>query len=109
VWEVLRSGPGLSWKALLKNIKLLVKKRQDLRLVLKLRKTAGFSRLASFRIMMKYFYFIRCILKLWWSANWYQGVDKPNFWQRVYSWRLSLRTSIKVAKNIWLEEKKFIN
>ena len=37
------------------------------------------------------------ILKLVGTANWYQGVDKPSFWQWLYKWRVSWRTAYKVA------------
>ena len=37
------------------------------------------------------------ILKLVGTANWYQGVDKPSFWQWLCKWRVSWRTAYKVA------------
>lgn len=38
------------------------------------------------------------VINLWGTANWYQGIDKPTFWQRLYKWRTSLSTAIKVDK-----------
>lgn len=38
------------------------------------------------------------IIDLWGTANWYQGIDKPTFWQLLYRWRTSLRTAIEVDK-----------
>ena len=38
------------------------------------------------------------IIDLWGTANWYQGIDKPTFWQWLYRWRTSLRTAIEVDK-----------
>lgn len=36
-------------------------------------------------------------LRLLYAANWYQGVDKPNLWQRFYKWRIGFKTAYKVA------------
>lgn len=53
--------------------------------------------------MKKHYGFVRCVLKLWGSANWYKGVDEPTFYQRIYKWRLPFFTACKVAKQIWLK------
>lgn len=38
------------------------------------------------------------VLNLTGTKAWYQGVDKPNIWQRLYKWRTSLKTSIEIYK-----------
>ena len=52
--------------------------------------------------MKKYLRFIICIYKLVGTRNWYEGIDKPNIYQWIYRWRVSLGTAIKVSKIIWL-------
>lgn len=32
------------------------------------------------------------------TANWYHGIDKPTFWQKIYKWRLGFKTSWALAK-----------
>ena len=56
----------------------------------------------NYNRMKRYLNFIRCVFRLWGTANWYVGIDEPTFWERVYKWRLSLKTSIRTAKIIWL-------
>lgn len=49
---------------------------------------------------------VRCFLsffKFWGTANWYQGIDKPTLWQRLYEWRISPKTAWTLAKGIWLD------
>ena len=38
------------------------------------------------------------VLNLWGTANWYQGIDKPTFWQWAYKWRTSLGTALEIDK-----------
>ena len=52
---------------------------------------------------------IRCFLILLGTANWYVGIDNPTFWQRVYGWRLGIKTSWKVAGIIWAKPKSIKN
>ena len=40
------------------------------------------------------------ILKLWGTPNYYKGIDRPNAWQWIYQWRISLSTAIKIGKII---------
>lgn len=50
---------------------------------------------------------MRCLIlffKLWGTANWYQGIDKPTLWQRIYKWRISPKTAWTLAKGIWLDD-----
>ena len=42
-----------------------------------------------------------CFLKLWGTSNYYKGIDKPTFWQWLYSWRLGYKTAWKIACQIW--------
>jgi hypothetical protein len=44
---------------------------------------------------------IRCFFRLLGTANWYQGIDKPNLWQYLFIWRVSPKTALKIAKQIW--------
>lgn len=37
------------------------------------------------------------------TANWYKGIDKPTFWQRVYKWRISPKTAWTLAHGLWLD------
>jgi hypothetical protein len=41
---------------------------------------------------------IRLFLSLVWSLNYYEGVDKPTFWQWLYAWRVKPSTAWKVSK-----------
>lgn len=43
---------------------------------------------------------IKTFWSMLYSANWYQGIDKPNFYQKYYKWRLGIKTSWEVAKII---------
>ena len=52
--------------------------------------------------MKKYIQFTRCFFSLLGTANWYVGVDEPTLWQRIYKWRVSPSTAVKLAKQIWL-------
>ena len=36
-------------------------------------------------------------------VNWYQGVDEPTLWQRLYKWRISPKTAWTLANGIWLD------
>ena len=42
-----------------------------------------------------------CFFKLLGTSNYYRGVDKPNVWQWLYSWRLSVKTAWKLACILW--------
>ncbi|MFS0489924.1 hypothetical protein [Leadbetterella byssophila] len=49
---------------------------------------------------------VRCLISFfnyWGTANWYQGIDKPTLWQRIYKWRISPKTAWTLAKGIWLD------
>jgi len=50
---------------------------------------------------MKYIHRIIFTLKLAGTRGWYEGVDKPNFYQWIFGWRVSIKTAYKVAKIIW--------
>lgn len=53
---------------------------------------------------MKYLQLTRCFFNLIGTRNWYIGIDKPNFWESIYKWRLSAKSSFKLSKNIWLNQ-----
>ena len=49
---------------------------------------------------------VRCFLSFFnylGTANWYQGIDKPTLWQRIYKWRISPKTAWTLAKGIWMD------
>lgn len=49
---------------------------------------------------------VRCLISFfnyWGTANWYQGIDNPTLWQRVYKWRISHKTAWTLAHGIWLD------
>jgi hypothetical protein len=35
------------------------------------------------------------------ARNYYQGIDKPNIWQWLYTWRIGPCTAWNLASNIW--------
>jgi hypothetical protein len=49
---------------------------------------------------------VRCFIA-WFTfvgtANWYQGIDQPTLWQRLYKWRISPKTAWTLAHGIWLD------
>lgn len=48
---------------------------------------------------------LRCFIAMFTfigTANWYQNVDKPTFYQRLYSWRIGPKTAWTLASGIWL-------
>jgi hypothetical protein len=53
--------------------------------------------------MIKYIQFTRCFLNLIGTRNWYEGIDKPNFIQWIYKWRVSIKTAFKISKIIWID------
>lgn len=44
---------------------------------------------------------VLCFMKLAGTRNYYQGIDKPTFWQWLFKWRLSVKTAWKVSKIIY--------
>lgn len=50
---------------------------------------------------------VRCFIS-WFTfvgnANWYQGIDKPTLWQRLYEWRIGPKTAWTLAKGLWLDD-----
>jgi hypothetical protein len=54
--------------------------------------------------MRKYYQFIRCFFIMWGTSNWYVGVDKPTLWQRIYGWRISPSSAVRIAKQIWIDK-----
>jgi hypothetical protein len=54
--------------------------------------------------MSNYLMAIRCFLSLWGTANWYQGVDYPTLWQRLYKWRVSPALAWELTSIIWLDK-----
>ena len=47
--------------------------------------------------MKKHIQRIMFFIQLWGTANWYEGIDKPTLWQRIYKWRISPKTAWKIA------------
>ena len=49
---------------------------------------------------------VRCFIA-WFTfvgtANWYQGIDEPTLWQRIYKWRISPKSAWTLANGIWLD------
>lgn len=52
--------------------------------------------------MKNYIRFILAFFDFLGTPNWYQGIDKPNFYQRIYKWRIGFKTAYILSKNIWL-------
>lgn len=49
---------------------------------------------------------VRCFISFfnyWGTSNWYQGIDEPTLWQRLYKWRISPKTAWTLANGIWLD------
>jgi hypothetical protein len=50
---------------------------------------------------MKYIKRFKLFFSLLGDRNWYEGIDKPTFYQWIYGWRIGFKTAYKVAKIIW--------
>lgn len=44
---------------------------------------------------------VLCFFRMLGTANWCQGIDKPNFWQYIYQWRISPKTAWQLANQIF--------
>ena len=42
-----------------------------------------------------------CFIALVGGRNWYEGVDEPTLWQRLYKWRVSPKTAWTLTRRIW--------
>lgn len=49
------------------------------------------------KIMNKIKFFIQILG----SSNWYHGIDKPNFWQFIYQWRIGVKTAYELTKLLY--------
>ena len=44
---------------------------------------------------------VLCFFRMWGTANWYQGIENPTLWQRVYKWRVGIISAARIAYQIW--------